>query len=82
MDYVTEEIPEELIPSFEEEIYPTLYINTDSLRKQSSLVVVMTSDYSLYVMGSEIGKIKKGVIADKTVNKTAGSQKSQSEEKQ
>lgn len=53
MDYVTEEIPEELIPSFEEEIYPTLYINTNSLWKQSSLVVVMTSDYSLYVMGSE-----------------------------
>ena len=53
MDYVTEEIPEELIPSFEEEIYPTLYINTDSLWKQSSLVVVMTSDYSLYVMVSE-----------------------------
>lgn len=53
MDYVTEEIPAELLPSFEEEIYPTLYINTASLSEQPSLVVVMSSDYSLYVMGTE-----------------------------
>ena len=50
MDYVTEEIPEELIPSFEEEIYPALYINTDSLKDQSRLVIIMEQDYSLYVM--------------------------------
>ncbi len=50
MDYVTEEIPEELIPSFEEEIYPALYINTDSLKNQSRLVIIMEQDYSLYVM--------------------------------
>lgn len=50
MDYVTEGIPEELLPSFEEEIYPTLYINTDSLKNQSRLVILMEQDYSLYVM--------------------------------
>lgn len=50
MDYVTEEIPTELVPSFEEEIYPTLYINTDSLKNQSRLVILMEQDYSLYVM--------------------------------
>lgn len=50
MDYVTEQIPESLIPAFEEEIYPMLYINTDSLKDQSRLVFVMNPDYSLYVM--------------------------------
>lgn len=51
MDYVTDEIPEELAPSFAEEIYPTLYVNTDSLKGQSHLVFLMEPDYSLYVMG-------------------------------
>jgi len=50
MDYVTDEIPEELIPSFDEEIYPTLYINTNSLKDQSRLTLIMGQDYSLYVM--------------------------------
>ena len=50
MDYVTEQIPEALVPAFEEEIYPMLYINTDSLKGQSRLVFVMNPDYSLYVM--------------------------------
>jgi len=53
MDYVTEEIPEALVPSFEEEIYPMLYINTTSLQNQSALVIVMDDDYTLYVMGTE-----------------------------
>ena len=50
MDYVTDEIPKALVPAFEEEIYPMLYINTDSLKDQSNLVFVMNPDYSVYVM--------------------------------
>lgn len=53
MDYATDEIPENLIPAFEEEIYPMLYINTASLKGQSQLVILMKPDYSLYVMGKD-----------------------------
>ncbi len=51
MDYVTDEIPEALTASFDEEIYPTVYINTNSLKDEPALVVVMDTDYTLYVMG-------------------------------
>ena len=51
MDYVTDDIPKVLLPSFEEERYPTLHINTASLKGQPRLVLVMEPDYSLYVMG-------------------------------
>lgn len=51
MDYVTDSIPKALEASFEEEIYPTLYIHTASLKDEPALVVLMDSDYTLYVMG-------------------------------
>lgn len=51
MDYVTDGIPQELTASFEEEIYPTIYIQTASLEDEPTLVVIMDSDYTLYVMG-------------------------------
>ncbi|MBO5095077.1 MAG: hypothetical protein J6C33_12115 [Lachnospiraceae bacterium] len=50
MDYVKEEIPDALTDSFEEEIYPYVYINTASLRGAEGLVVIMDEDYTLYVM--------------------------------
>ncbi len=51
MDYVTDEIPKALQPSFEEETYPLLYINTASLKGQSRLIFVMEPDFSVYIMG-------------------------------
>lgn len=51
MDYVTDGIPQKLAASFEEEIYPTVYIHTASLEDEPTLVVIMDSDYTLYVMG-------------------------------
>lgn len=51
MDYVTDGSPQELAASFEEEIYPTIYIQTASLEDEPTLVVIMDSDYTLYVMG-------------------------------
>jgi len=51
MDYVKDEIPQALIPSFDEEIYPLLHINTASLKGQERLIVLMEPDYTLYVMG-------------------------------
>lgn len=51
MDYVKDEIPDALTDSFEEEIYPYVYINTASLRGAADLVVIMDADYTLYVMG-------------------------------
>ena len=53
MDYAKIKIPTELIPSFEEEIYPWVYINTKCLKGQKQLVCIMDSDYSFYVMGKE-----------------------------
>lgn len=51
MDYVTDEIPQALTASFEEEIYPTVYIHTASLKDEPALVLLMDHDYTLYVMG-------------------------------
>lgn len=53
MDYAKDEIPSELVPSFEEDIYPWVYINTASLKNEQQLVCIMDSDYSFYVMSKE-----------------------------
>ena len=53
MDYVTDGIPAQLQDSFEEEIYTTLYINTNSLQGSGRLVALMDTDYSLYVMSED-----------------------------
>ena len=53
MDYAKEEIPPELVSSFDEDIYPWVYIHTDSLEGQKQLVCIMDSDYSFYVMGKD-----------------------------
>ena len=53
MDYVTDGIPAQLQDSFEEEIYTTLYINTNSLQGSGRLVALMATDYSLYVMSED-----------------------------
>lgn len=50
MDYVTETLPPELAPAFEEEVYPLLYINTASLQGQRQLRLVMDEDYTIYLM--------------------------------
>lgn len=52
MDYVTESIPDDLVASFEEEIYPTVFIHKPSLKNQGALTVVMNDDYTLYVMST------------------------------
>lgn len=50
MDYVKDEIPDSLTDSFENEIYPDVFIHTGSLNGQQRLVVIMDADYDLYVM--------------------------------
>lgn len=50
MDYVKDEIPDSLTASFENEIYPDVFIHTGSLKGQQRLVVIMDADYNLYVM--------------------------------
>lgn len=52
MDYVTDTLPAELTASFDDEIYPTVHVHTASLQNESSLVILMDSDYTLYVMGA------------------------------
>lgn len=59
MDYVKEGIPDALTDSFEEEIYPYIYINTASLRGAADLVIIMDEDYTLYVMS---GAYYSGII--------------------
>lgn len=51
MDYAADEIPEALTSSFDEEIYPDVYINTASLKEDADLIVLMDTDYTLYIMG-------------------------------
>lgn len=51
MDYVTDGIPKALEASFDEEIYPDVYIHTASLKDEPALVVLMDKNYTLYVMG-------------------------------
>ena len=53
MDYAKDEIPAQLISSFDEDIYPWVYIHTASLKDQQQLVCIMGSDYSFYVMGKD-----------------------------
>lgn len=50
MDYVKDEIPHSLTDSFENEVYPDVFIDTDSLKGQQELIVIMDTDYNLYVM--------------------------------
>lgn len=61
MDYVTDEIPQELVPSFDEEAYPMLYINTSSLKGQQQLAAMMDENYNLYIMSKTYyDKMTKG----------------------
>lgn len=53
MDYVTDDLPDALTASFEEEKYPMLYIHTASLKGQKQLTAVMDESYSLYVMSTD-----------------------------
>ncbi len=53
MDYVTDAIPAALEDSFAEEIYTTLYINTNSLQGSGRLVALTDTDYNLYVMSED-----------------------------
>lgn len=50
MDYVKDKIPDNLTASFENEIYPNVFINTNSLKGQQALIIIMDADYNLYVM--------------------------------
>lgn len=50
MDYVKDEIPDSLTDSFENEVYPDVFIDTASLKDQQELIVIMDTDYNLYVM--------------------------------
>ena len=50
MDYVKDKIPDSLTDSFENEVYPDVFIHTGSLKGQQQLVVIMDADYNLYVM--------------------------------
>lgn len=50
MDYVTDNIPTQLTNDFEEERYPWIFINTASLKRQSTLRILMDKDYTLYIM--------------------------------
>lgn len=50
-DYAKDEIPQSLRRDFEEKIFPSVRINTDSLEGETELVAMVTEDYSLYLMG-------------------------------
>lgn len=61
MDYVTDDIPEELVPTMDEKIYPPVYINTASLQGKEQLIAVVDQDYSLYIMSVDYyNRIQEG----------------------
>lgn len=50
MNYVTDNIPEALVPTMDEKIYPWVYINTSSLQGKEQLIALIDQDYNLYIM--------------------------------
>lgn len=50
MNYVTDNIPEALVPTMDEKIYPRVYINTSSLQGKEQLIALIDQDYNLYIM--------------------------------
>lgn len=56
MNYVTEDIPEALVPTMDEKIYPWVYVNTSSLQGKEQLIALIDADYNLYIMSVDYFK--------------------------
>lgn len=56
MNYVTEDIPEALVPTMDEKIYPWVYVNTSSLKGREQLIALIDADYNLYIMSVDYYK--------------------------
>ena len=56
MNYVTDDIPEALIPTMEEKVYPWVYVNTSSLQGKEQLIALIDQDYNLYIMSVDYYK--------------------------
>lgn len=56
MNYVTDDIPEALVPTMEEKVYPWIYVNTSSLQGKEQLIALIDADYNLYIMSVDYYK--------------------------
>lgn len=56
MDYVKDDVPQALVEPFSENEFPAVYIHTDSLPEQSDLAVVVSTDYTVYIMSLDYYK--------------------------
>ena len=56
MNYVTEDIPEALVPTMDEKIYPWVYVNTSSLQGKEQLIALIDQEYNLYIMSVDYYK--------------------------
>ena len=56
MNYVTEDIPEALVPTMDEKIYPWVYVNTSSLQGKEQLIALIDQEYNLYIMSVDYFK--------------------------
>ena len=56
MNYVTDDIPEALVPTMDEKIYPWVYVNTSSLQGKEQLIALIDADYNLYIMSVDYFK--------------------------
>lgn len=56
MNYVTEDIPEVLVPTMDEKIYPWVYVNTSSLQGKEQLIALIDADHNLYIMSVDYFK--------------------------
>lgn len=56
MNYVTDDIPEALVPTMDEKIYPWVYVNTSSLQGKEQLIALIDQEYNLYIMSVDYFK--------------------------